>query len=230
MVNSRFVSIDLETTGLDAEKCDIIEVGAIIDDWLFPLEEPPIFHCYIVKNNYCGQAMALSMHAEIFRRIAIREEGYTYLYPSELPNALGHWMKENGAYQIDPENPDREPRAVIAGKNFGMFDDRFLRKLKNFDEYVKYHHRLIDPAMLYWRPWEDSRPPGLKKCMERAGLEGEVEHTALEDAKIVAKLVQVAVGRMTSPQRLLKEHQLRIEDHPFNVAGTLTERTSSGNE
>lgn len=57
---SRFVSIDLETTGFDEKQCQIVEVGAVIDDWLSPLREPPEFHCYVKREIYKGQPYALS--------------------------------------------------------------------------------------------------------------------------------------------------------------------------
>lgn len=204
-MNSRFVSIDIETTGLDPETCDVIEIGAVIDDWLVPIETQPTFHTYIKRDQYKGQSFALSMHPTIFRRIATQEEGYQYLYPNEAIVKLGLWMKGNGAYIPDPEYPEREARAVVAGKNFASFDDPFLRKLSNsFDEYVKYHHRIIDPAMLYWNPLTDTKPPGLKTCLERAGLPSEVTHNAVDDAKQVVDVIHVAVGRKCSPEGLLE--------------------------
>ena len=53
----RYVSIDLETTGLDAINNDIIEFGAVLDDLadMKPLEELPRFHAYICKEEYRGQ-------------------------------------------------------------------------------------------------------------------------------------------------------------------------------
>lgn len=201
---SKFVSIDIETTGLDADTCDIIEIGAVIDDWLDPLLEPPTFHCYVLSDMYKGQPMALSMHPTIFRRIATKDNGYTYHYPRAAAMYLGEWMKNNGAYTPDPDHPEREARAIVAGKNFAMFDDRFLRTLPDFDSHVKYHHRILDPGMLYWNPLTDTKPPGTETCMKRAGLDGEVAHTALEDALIVAKLIHIAVGRMVQASRLLE--------------------------
>lgn len=203
-MNTTFVSVDIETTGLDPDTCQTIEIGAVIDDWLEPLRNPPTFHCYVKQDMYRGQPMALSMHSTIFRRIATQEEPFDYLYPTEAAKQLGTWMRENGAYHPDPENPDREARAVVAGKNFASFDDKFLRQLPHFDEHVKYHHRILDPAMLFWDPLLDTKPPGMETCMKRAGLDGEVAHTALEDAIIVAKLIHVAVGRKVRASELSK--------------------------
>ena len=78
----RLVSIDLETTGLDPRCCDIIEFGAVAfdsDKPDIPVEELPTFHAYIVRAVYQGEPFALGMHAAIFKRIADREPGFTYL-------------------------------------------------------------------------------------------------------------------------------------------------------
>lgn len=217
-MNTTFISIDIETTGLDPETCQIIEIGAVIDDWLEPLRNPPTFHCYVKQDMYRGQPMALSMHSTIFRRIATHENGFDYWYPAEAARQLGYWMKANGAYTIDPMNPDREARAVVAGKNFASFDDKFLRKIPHFDENVKYHHRILDPTMLFWNPLTDTKPPGMKTCMKRAGLEGEVAHTALEDAIIVAKLIHVAVGQKVRASELYKVLLSRAESDKIEAA------------
>lgn len=195
-MTSIFVSVDIETTGLNPETCQVIEIGAIIDDWRQPMELPPQFHCYIKQHEYRGEPYALSMHAEIFRRIANETPGFNYWYPSEAVKQCGKWLQDNSAYHVDPENPEREPRAVFAGKNFAMFDDRFLRKLPHFDEHVKYHHRILDPGMLFWDPRVDTKPPGTALCMSRASLCGDITHTALDDAIVVAKLIQAHVKRL----------------------------------
>ncbi|MHA2136083.1 MAG: exonuclease domain-containing protein [Candidatus Thorarchaeota archaeon] len=202
---SLFVSIDIETTGLDPSKCDIVEIGAVIDDWLTPLDDPPTFHTYVKQDMYRGEPYALSMHPKIFRRIATEEEGWAYMYPGEAVEQLGLWMTANGAY----DTTHGKHRAVVAGKNFANFDDKFLRQLPKFDERVRYLHRVLDPAMLYWNPVTDEKPPNTKTCMERAGLTGEVAHTALEDAFVVTKLIQVAVGRKASTLDMIRIHKER---------------------
>ena len=83
----------------------------------------------------------------------------------------------------------------MAGKNYAGFDDRFLRCLPGWDVEKVFRRRVIDPGELYWNPLKDSELPNTEECMKRAGLEGVVAHTALEDAKVVARLIQIAVAR-----------------------------------
>ena len=94
----KYVSIDLETTGLDPETCDIIEIGAVIDDLeargeqgeaRLPIKDLPKFHAYVVKESYQGEPYALSMHPKIFKRIATKEDGYLYLQPEEVGKVFG---------------------------------------------------------------------------------------------------------------------------------------------
>ena len=180
----KFVSIDIETTGLNEKTCQIIEVGAVIDDTLNPMGSPPEFHCYVLHNGYHGESYALSMHSEIFRRISCLEDGYKYLPACHVWGNFRHWLMLNS-----------EPRYkwTIAGKNYAGFDDRFLRLLPDWDFQNILRHRVLDPGSMLMRP-DDECVPDTKECMRRCGLEGEVAHTALEDAKIVAKMIHYAMG------------------------------------
>ena len=45
-----YVSIDIETTGLDPETCQTLEIGAVFDNWTLPIRELPTFHCYVVHQ------------------------------------------------------------------------------------------------------------------------------------------------------------------------------------
>lgn len=143
-----------------------------------------MFHAYIKRDEYSGSPHALSMHPKIFRRIATEEGGYNYYSPETIIWTIKYWL------QYDVGVGPRE-RINVAGKNFASFDHGFIRRLKGYDSF--YRHRIIDPAMLFWNPQVDSQLPDTKQCMERAGLEGEVAHTALEDALVVAKLVRIGV-------------------------------------
>jgi DNA polymerase III epsilon subunit-like protein len=82
----------------------------------------------------------------------------------------------------------------IAGKNFASFDLLFLRQDNSFDYYIKYRHRFLDPAILYWRPGDDTLPD-TETCMKRAGIEGKVAHDAIEDAIVVVKLIRNKLGK-----------------------------------
>jgi len=192
----KYVSIDLETTGLDPENNNIVEFGAVLDDLKEqkPLEELPRFHAYICMDEYRGQPYALSMHPDIFRRIAKKEEGYNYLYPNTLGKAFLKFLTLNG-YDLEVKQGREVQRTVInvGGKNFGPFDLQFLKHQTNFLSSVKIRSRILDPGILCLEP-TDEVIPGLPLCLKRIGIEKEVAHTTIEDSLDVIKVIRAKLG------------------------------------
>jgi len=179
-----YVSIDIETTGLDPNTCQILEIGAVIDDWETPVDELPTFHCYVDNGQITGSPYALSMHPTILRRIAIKEEGYQYLVPDDVPVTFLGWLMDKKV------NPGLCP-ITCAGKNFAGFDRQFLERLTYWKDCVPTNYRSIAPGSMYWNPREDMNgPPATETCMERAGIQGPVTHAAVEDAIVVVKLIR----------------------------------------
>lgn len=179
-----YVSIDIETTGLDLDSCQVIEVGAVIENWIDPVEELPRWHCYVDQGTFKGQPYALGMHKDIFWKIADRPEGYQILWPGDVGRLFALWLDD---YGFNPK------KLLVAGKNFAGLDRPFLCTLKRFNEHVTFRHRVIDPAMLHWNPWTDETPPDSETCMKRSGIEGDVAHTAIEDAIAVIKMVRAGI-------------------------------------
>jgi len=187
-MTTKYVSLDIETTGLNPENCQVLEIGAVIDDGTTPIEECPTFHCYVDHGLILGEPFAVSMHQTILRRIATHEEGYMYLQPWEVATRFHDFLKEHG---LDSENE----KIVVAGKNYASFDARFLSKITSWDKHIQVHHRILDPAALYWQPETDGvELPDTKTCMERADIPGEVAHTAVEDAQVVVRLIRHAIS------------------------------------
>jgi len=183
----KYVSIDIETTGLNPNTCSIIEFGAVIDDLSNPkpLNELQSFHRYIdcADSNKLirGEPYALSMHGEIFKRLAERDTlKYGFCSPDRLTEEFYNFILEicKSRFPI-----------TVAGKNFSGFDLRFLRKLNNWEKLIKIHHRVIDPAILFWDP-SDEKLPNTELCKVRAGIPGEVEHTAISDCLDIIQLVR----------------------------------------
>lgn len=185
----RYVCIDIETGGL-SRYCSILEFGAVIDDLSKPFDEnAPKFHTYVVPDEghngpISGEPYALALHTKILDRIARRDKAYTYTRWCHLAHAVKSWLMENG---FEEDKDTEEVKITVGGKNFAMFDRDFLETL--FQGHVKFQHRVLDPVMLLLRPG-DEKMPDTKKCMERAGLSGEVAHTAIEDAVVACKLIR----------------------------------------
>lgn len=188
----KYISIDCEMTGTDPLVNDIIEFGAVLDDLdlRMPIDSLPKFHCYLVKDSYCGEPYALSMHPTIFRRIAERglEENrrkYSYLTANSLGNSFKKFLLNNG-YASEHD------KVLInaAGKNFSSFDLQFLKHKSDFLKHIDVRSGVLDPGILYIDA-EDKGIPGLEKCKKRAGIEDiTVRHDAISDAIDVVELLR----------------------------------------
>ena len=189
----KYVSIDIETTGLDPEVHDVVEVGAVIDDFTNPkpLDELPTFHCYVRMRNYVLDPYCAFLHQAIFHRISKFpdeevSDKWNFYTKKEVVHKFADFLNDNGF------NSGRDSRYTIsaAGKNFGAFDLQFLNKQLEFDKVIRFRHRFLDPGILYFDPKVDTVIPSQQECLDRANLDEQVEHTAVEDAMQVVKLLR----------------------------------------
>lgn len=189
-------SIDIETTGFDHQNCDILQFAAIVDDLSNPqpFDKLPKYEAIFTKSIYSGNPFALSMHSQLFVQIdqAIKNKteesssGVRFMALEDLPSSFEYFLLSNGYKQ----EKNGKIYVNVAGKNVASFDLPFLQsKIKNWGN-IYFLNRVIDPAILYFDMEKDDKLPDMKKCMERAGLSGEVAHTAYDDALIVLKLLR----------------------------------------
>jgi hypothetical protein len=204
-----YVSIDIETLGLNHDYCDVIEFGAVIDDLKTPLNQLPTFHTYVLPPKryaggkyhhfYQGEPFAMAMHAEKLKRIADRAKDWGYANPDEVGPMFADWLVQHGhegdgqkKMEVRHTLDQYEPVKIsVGGKNFSRFDFRFLEKLEDWDACIKIHHRTYDPSMLYLDPNTDNVPPSLSECLKRAGYTDKVvKHDAVEDARDVIRVLR----------------------------------------
>ncbi len=188
----KYVSIDLETTGLDAENCSIIEMAAIVEDTKtqLPREQCPIFHRYIDHGNrMAGEPFALAMNAQLIKTTLdlIKAKDPRVCTADKLMPELDAFLKANGI----------PGRVLAAGKNFSSFDRNFLDKLPNTNK-VSFHHRTLDPVTLYTDFLNDEVPPKTDECMRRAGLVAEGKHQAVDDAWEVILMLRKKYTQQTA--------------------------------
>lgn len=109
-----YVSIDIETSGLDSEKNNILSVAAIIEDTTKKLsfEECPKFNCAIIQREITGSPRAITMNRELISNIGDFIEGsdevkeqltkittYQYLEKEEVAKEFYWFLEENGFAQ-----------------------------------------------------------------------------------------------------------------------------------
>jgi DNA polymerase III epsilon subunit-like protein len=194
-----YVSLDLETTGLDPLACDVIEFAAVLDDLSaakeLPVDRLPFFHCYFYKDSYVGEPAALAMHASIFDRIARRgEEDYRKKYSYFSAEHFGKSFKQfllNNGYTTEYD------KVIInaAGKNFSSFDLQFLKYKTDFCKHIHVRSCVLDPGILFVKN-SDKSIPGLAECKTRAGLDGYVCHNALADARDTILVLRKGINKI----------------------------------
>lgn len=181
-------SVDTETLGLK-DQAPIIQIGVaafdifdspgtVRDSMEFVVNPGKVIHevePYAAAMNY--KILALLGGFEVEDPITC-----PIVHVSLAAAVLAEWFAK-----FDTEVP------TCAGKNFSSFDRPKLEQLPGWEKAMpRIHHRSPDPGSMWWVPKIDGATlPGLKTCMERAGIGGEVAHTAEEDAIVVAKLIQI---------------------------------------
>lgn len=82
----KYVSIDLETTGLNDETDSILSIGLVIEDTknLLPFDEIPKLHLYIQKDRIEGSLFAVNMNRAIIEKLC----DYSQLKSDEAKEAF----------------------------------------------------------------------------------------------------------------------------------------------
>jgi oligoribonuclease (3'-5' exoribonuclease) len=106
-----YVSIDIETSGLDHQKHKVLSIGAIIEDTekKLPYEECPKFNAIILQNEIIGSPRAITMNKGIIAMIGEYLEGsdevrsnmdtilnYSFYNEDEVVKQFYYWLETNG--------------------------------------------------------------------------------------------------------------------------------------
>lgn len=202
----KYVSIDIETSGLDPENNQVLSIGAVIEDTTKKLswDEIPKFNAIVLQREITGSPRAIQMNNRIIKFMGeylegsevIREtlkKNYDFYEKDEVAKAFYTFLLPYFGDEKHPEDPKQVKKPLlinVAGKNFGTFDNVFLKKLPWWQKLIQAKQRIMDPAMLFLDWNKDEELPSLTICKERAGVEGAVTHDALEDAMDVVDVLR----------------------------------------
>jgi DNA polymerase III alpha subunit (gram-positive type) len=213
-----YVSVDIETTGLEPEKNKILSIGAIIEDTekKLPYDELPKFYGIILQRELVGSPRAITINKNLISTIAdylesnkedklgfqttasfyeedeIVKEFFDFLFLNGFGyDTSGTTVRINDGRTLPIFGGQTKSITInVAGKNFGTFDKLFLQKLPWWNKLIKVRQRVLDPAILYVDWNNDNSLPSLNECKERAKIEGVVTHDALDDAWDVVKVLR----------------------------------------
>lgn len=214
----KYVSIDIETSGLNHDMNHVLSIGAIIEDTnnKLPYEELPKFNAIVLQNNIQGSPRAVTMNQEIIslmgdylegtdevRKSLNSNSGYDFYEEEDVVKEFYKFLWSNGFATLDSPSThvngkltpiiDGRTKPItlnVAGKNFGTFDRLFLVELPWWQKLIRTRQRVLDPAILCV-DWEnDTSLPSLTTCKERMKVDGIVTHNALEDAWDVIEILR----------------------------------------
>jgi oligoribonuclease len=180
----RYLSIDVETTGLDPNNCDLIEIACVLEDTslkpLPPVEELPSFACVVKRSEYVWEAGAMALHKDRLLPALLLAEVQGLQSVGSIPIrsyesmcwALNDFLQY---FDIAPNN-----KITPAGKNFAGFDARFIPA----DLAACLRKRTLDPGSVLV-DWTKDRLPSLKDLLEK-----EPQHAALADAQDVVSVLR----------------------------------------
>ena len=213
-----YVSIDIETSGLNHDMNHVLSIGAIIEDTnkKLPYEELPKFNAIVLQNNIQGSPRAITMNKEIIslmgeylegtdevRGILNSNSGYNFYEEDDIVKEFYKFLWSNGYSTLYSPSThingkltpiiDGKTKPItlnVAGKNFGTFDKLFLQELPWWQKLIRTRQRVLDPAILCVDWSNDTSLPSLTTCKERMNVEGIVTHNALEDAWDVIEILR----------------------------------------
>lgn len=180
-----YVSIDIETTGLDPDTDQILEVAAVIDDRSRRVKDCPIFQTIVKHDRISGQPRALEMNADLIMAIS----GGIGQTPQQMCHGLGVFLRQH----LSEERQASGDRYIALGKNFASFDWQFLTRVLNFPEHF-FSYRMLDVGSLYA---EEDGMKSLTALSEAVAEDFEIDgapHQALYDARVALALARLKWG------------------------------------
>lgn len=201
----KYVSIDIETTGLNREFDQVLQLALVVEDTDktsgVEVEDLPSWEGLIYHERLSGDPFALRMNSEIIdalcfdwdddapgpkvvdfrgRRIRVYRD-----LELAVDDALDFLAKAHDTKRGVARVIVKRGIYVAAGKNAASFDLPFIGGLFK----TCFHHRVIDVGSVALgargKLWGGNRIPGLADLHD-----GKVTHDALEDARVVVQLLR----------------------------------------
>lgn len=128
----KYVSIDIETTGIDNENTQTLSIGLVVEDTLDikPIEELPKLEIAIVRERIEGEIFAINMNRQLIadileykmartdeerKEIKVRT-GREYMYEEDVAKRIFQFLWENGA--LDGKFDLTGHMEIVNGKSY----------------------------------------------------------------------------------------------------------------
>lgn len=162
-----YVSISVKTLGQELYLSSVIEFGAVVDNFVDPIEKLPKYHCYITSDRYSGEPICMADYSRSLRNIAKRVPDYSFVPEDLLGTNFKNWLRTNntGNFIHSPYIP-----ASINAVFRNTKDKEFAEALPGFKDNVKICPQLISPWTFFYDPVKSETVPDADSCLKRLGI------------------------------------------------------------
>ena len=169
-----YVSIDVETTGTDIDKCHVLQLAAVYDDGSH-VESLSTFNVVIRwPVLYHGEEYALNLNKGLLERAYKKDR---VIFIEEARESFDKWL-----YSVQPEG-----RLTPAGKNLQGFDMPILGNPVNAFYLKRFNRRSLDPGSMFAEDFD--HVPSLGEINKVTGRKA-VSHDALDDCMDVVYAIR----------------------------------------
>ena len=169
----RYVSIDIETTGIDNENTQTLSIGLVVEDTIDvkPLAELPQLEIAIIRERIEGEIFAINMNRQLIadileykmarsdeeRKEIERRTGREYMYEEDVAKRIFQFLWDNGA--LDGKMDFTGHIEIVNGKQYPALTSKmkpfyFNAAGKNF---ANFDNRFLE------------RLPRWKQCLKARG-------------------------------------------------------------
>lgn len=189
----KIIAIDVETTGLNVNQDQILQIGAVMfdsTDMETPVDELPSFETLVQYDRYTGDAFALQMNQAILLRLA-KEGGAP---PADaIFNLLRGFILDHSEEIENAQGFKKKVAPHPLGFNVAAFD---IAMLKNHGlNPTLIHHRPFELGTMFAHP--ETGPAKSSEIIPKL-LGTEVAHDALKDAQDAVELYRIWYSWRTS--------------------------------
>ena len=175
-----YIALDIETTGLDPETCQVLEIAMVADVRTRRVRDCPVFRETIkLAGVIRGESFGLMLNSRLLGNISRGR----CVSPDHAMGKMQTWL---AAYSAD------KPYTLL-GKNVGGFDWQFVKRFKGWPTHL-FSHRFLDVGSLYaTSTGMFSQSQLLGRIARDYNIPGSA-HEALHDARVSLALARSRWG------------------------------------
>ncbi len=181
------IAIDIETSGLDVRRHNILQIGLVYFDLINRDEDADLpIRKELELWPHISDGILWDPDTYKFHQA---NAGVDYFMRDDVERSSGHVIGAKIRNFIS-EFYAHDEKPIVLGKNFGKFDWQFLMRITNTGIDGLFHHSFLDIGNLAFIPGVDKKIPNMKEVLERYEVTQHSGHTALSDCNAMVDVLQ----------------------------------------